>query len=450
LSLIEKLRNRHFLSLLGTGSMAVVGVVQFGLLYRHLSIVDVGGWVFFLTVFGLIDTFRSGFLSTALIKFYAGTEGQRSKEVIGSVWYLGIVITAALIALNGIAYFLIGYIHDEAIAVVIKWFGITFLFTLPISIASWIMGADQHFGKLLVLRVINQGSIFLFIVGLIWIHKLSLQTVLIANLAGCILTSILCFAYRWTRVFMFFSRTKQSILEVYHFGKYSVGTSISTNLLRSSDSFIIKFMLGTAALGVYSLPMRLMAVIEIPLSSFLATGMPEMSAAYNQGRKSDVAYIMQKYAGMLTLALVPVSLIGIAFANIAVGILGGPAYVGTYEGMLAATALRIFLTFAMFYPIDRFIGVSLDIVHQPKANFIKVLLMLAANIVGDFSGVFIFHNIDGVALATLLPFLTGVGYGYYRLKKHLDFSIAGIFKIGFTEGKLLIKQYLDKKNAIAR
>jgi len=429
--------------------MAVVGVVQFGLLCRHLSIVDLGGWVFFLTVFGLVDTFRSGFLSTALIKFYAGTQEDRAKEVIGSVWYLGIIITSALIVLNVIAYFLIGYIHDEAIAVVIKWFGITFLFTFPISMASWIMGADQHFGKLLIVRIINQGSIILFIIALILVHQINLQTVLMANLAGCMLTTVICFAARWTRFRMLFSRSKACVLEVYHFGKYSVGTSISTNLLRSSDSFIIKFMLGTAALAVYSLPMRLMAMIEIPLSSFLATGMPEMSAAYNQGRKKDVAYIMQKYAGMLTLALIPVSLVGIACADIAVGILGGAKYIGTTNGMQAAMALRIFLTFAMFYPIDRFIGVSLDIVHQPKANFIKVLLMLAANVIGDFSGVFIFHNIDGVALATVLPFLVGVGYGYYRLKKHLDFSIAGIFKVGFIEGKQLMQQYVNKKNTAA-
>ncbi len=425
--------------------MAVVGVVQAGLLYRHLSLADMGCWVFFLTVFGLIDTFRTGFLSTALIKFYAGTEGQRAKEVIGSVWYLGIVITTVLIAINILAFFLLGFIHNEAIAVCIKWFGITFLFTLPLSIASWIMGADQQFGKLLMQRVLNQGSIILFIVILIFTGHINLQTVLMANLAGCVITSVVCFAARWTRFRTLFSRSKACILEVYHFGKYSVGTSISTNLLRSSDSFIITFMLGPAALAVYSIPMRLMAIIEIPLTSFLATGMPEMSAAFNQNRIKDVANIMQKYAGMLTMALIPVSLVGIALAPMAVGILSGAKYIGTHEGVLAATALRIFLTFAMFYPIDRFIGVSLDIVHQPKANFIKVLLMLAANIIGDFSGIYIFHNVDGVALATLLPFLVGVGYGYYRLRKYLDFSIGGIFKTGYTEVKILLQQYTNKK-----
>jgi O-antigen/teichoic acid export membrane protein len=303
-----------------------------------------------------------------------------------------------------------------------------------------------------VVRIVNQGSFILILAVLKLTNLISLQTLLMANLAGCVITSIICIAAKWTQMRTIVCRTKECVLEIYHFGKYSVGTTISTNLLRSSDAFIITAMFGPAgpaALAIYNLPMRLMEIIEIPLRSFLATGMPEMSAAYNQNRKKDVAYIMQKYAGMLTLALIPVSLSGIILADYAVGLLGGGKYLHTHDGFLAATALRIFLSFAMFYPIDRFIGVSLDIVHQPKANFIKVLLMLAANVIGDFSGILIFDNIDGVALATLLPFLVGVGYGYYRLKKYLDFTVTGIFKVGYIEGMQLVRQTLNKNKQVS-
>jgi O-antigen/teichoic acid export membrane protein len=111
-------------------------------------------------------------------------------------------------------------------------------------------------------------------------------------------------------------------------------------------------------------------------------------------------------------------------ADVAVGLLGGSQYVGTSS----VTVYRIFMSFAMFYPIDRFIGVTLDIIHQPRINFYKVLVMLATNIVFDFIGVY-YGNISGVALATLFTFLSGVFFGYYWLRKYLDFTILGIFQV---------------------
>jgi len=190
--------------------------------------------------------------------------------------------------------------------------------------------------------------------------------------------------------------------------------------------------------------MRLMEVIEIPLRSFLATGMPAMSEAFNRNKKDEVVHIMQKYAGMLTLALFPVSLFAILFADIAVGLLGGAQYQGTD----AVSVYRIFMCFAMFYPIDRFLGVTLDIIHKPKINFIKVLVMLATNVVFDFAGIYLFGNINGVALATLFTFLSGALFGYYWLKKYLNFTMAGIFKTGYAELKMMIQHAVFKNKIV--
>lgn len=278
---------------------------------------------------------------------------------------------------------------------------------------------------------------------MILLHRMNLTTVILINFICNALVSLVCIAAGWSRIRSFGKRTKESIREIFHFGKYSVGTSISTNLLRSSDSFIIMVVLGPAgpaALAMYNIPMRLMEIIEIPLRSFLATGMPALSEAFNKNQKDKVAEIMEKYAGMLTLALIPVSLLAIGLADIAVRIIGGDKYMGTH----AVSVYRIFMSFAMFYPIDRFLGVTLDIIHKPRINFFKVLVMLATNIIFDFIGIYIFGNINGVALATLFTFLSGVAFGYYWLRKYLDFTMRGIFTTGYRELRGLIKNTLPK------
>lgn len=441
--IILKLKNKHFLSLVGNGSMSVLAMVTVGILLRFMPKDDVGYWFFFQSVFVLLDTFRTGFLQVAMIKFYTGAEKSRADAVLGSVWFLSLLITSTLIVINVIAVFFLPMIDNIGIASVVKWFGITFLFTLPSAIASWILQSDQRFDKLLLLRIINQGAFIIMVLAVIIFKELDLGLVLLINATSAALVSLYCIFQGWTRIRTFTKRTKESIMDLFHFGKYSVGTTISTNLLRSSDTFIIMFVLGTAgpaAVAMYTIPMRLMEVIEIPLRSFLATGMPSMSEAFNRGNKDEVIAIMQKYAGTLTLALFPVSIVAVLLADVAITLLGG----SQYSGSDAVSVYRIFMSFAMFFPIDRFLGVTLDIIHQPRINFYKVLVMLATNVSFDFIGIHLFGNINGVALATLFTFLSGVFFGYYWLKKYLDFTLLGFFTVGITEIKTMVEQILAK------
>lgn len=428
--------------------MSVLSMVTVGILLRFMSKNDVGYWFFFQSVFVLLDTFRTGFLQVAMIKFYTGAEKSRADTVLGSVWFLSLLITSILIIINLISIFFLPNIQNIGIISVIKWFGITFLLTLPSAIASWILQSDQRFDKLLLLRIINQGAFILMVLFIIIFKNLDLTLILIINALSSALVSVYCISQGWTRIRTFSRRTKESIMELFHFGKYSVGTTISTNLLRSSDTFIIMFVLGVAgpaAVAMYTIPMRLMEIIEIPLRAFLSTGMPSMSEAFNKGNRKEVVIIMQKYAGTLTLALLPVSILAILFADVAITLLGGSQYSGTN----AVSVYRIFMCFAMFFPIDRFLGVTLDIIHQPRINFYKVLIMLATNIAFDFIGIHLFGNINGVALATLFTFLSGVFFGYFWLKKYLDFTITGFFTVGFGEIKIMIAQFLLKTKSVS-
>jgi len=122
-------------------------------------------------------------------------------------------------------------------------------------------------------------------------------------------------------------------------------------------------MLGPASLAIYNLPQRLLEIIEIPMRSFMATAMPEMSVAANKEDMVSVATIMKKYAGLLTMALIPIAVVGILTSDIVVGLIGG----GKYVHSEAANVFRIFLLFSVLNPLDRFMGITLDIIHKPQA-----------------------------------------------------------------------------------
>ncbi len=441
MQLVAKLRNKHFLSLAGNGIMSVFGLVTVAVLYRVLPVSEVGVWVFFQSTLMLIDTFRSGFLTTAFIKFCSGAKPARAAEVTGSTWYIALAITGGFILLNIPFIFFLGHIQNEGLSFFLKWFGLTYVFTLPSFIATCVVQAEQRFDRLLYIRFISQTLFVLGLILLIVTGRTGLQNIIYVNLLASLLTSIFTIVAGYSGIRTFKNRSKLCIRELFHFGKFSVGTTLSSNLFRTSDTFIINFLLGPAALAIYNLGQKLMEVVEIPLRSFAATAMPSLSAAYNQDKREEVIYILKKYIGMITVALVPVAIIAVLFADIAISIIGG----GKYSGTEAGNVLRLFMTFALLYPADRFMALTLDVIHKPKINFIKVLIMLAANIIGDFVGIYVLGNIYGVAITTVVPTLIGVFISYFALRKYLPFSFWDIYRLGWVESRYELQQLLHKK-----
>jgi O-antigen/teichoic acid export membrane protein len=429
----NQLKNKHFLSLSTTVFTSGCAMLIFMLLLRSMQIDEMGYWIFFQTTLTLLDTFRTGFLQMALIKFYSGAEKKRAAEVLGSVWFLALTITVFWFILTVPAFLLLPYIENISIQIVIKWFAIIFFLTLPYSITLWRLQANQEFKKLLSLSVINQVSFIFSIIILMITGNMNIENLLYANAATCFITSTICIFSGFSGVRSISNKSRACIKEIYHFGKFSVGTSISANLLRSSDIFMINFLLGPSLVPVYNVAQRLMEVVEIPLRSFLVTGMPEISSAFNQKRNNEVVAILEKYAGMLTWALVPVAILGVFLADIPVALLGGGKYLGTD----AANIFRILIVVAIIYPIDRFSGVTLDIINQPKRNFYKVIIMLIINIVGNYGLILWFNNLYAVVLSSALAFSVGFIYSYTSLQEFLTFNIRGILSTGMQQIKLL-------------
>lgn len=433
MAFIKKVINKHTLSLASNAIMPVLGMAILSLMARYLSKPDFGNYIFFLITFTLADTFRTGFLQTSLIKFYAGASKERATNIAGSAWYLGFILTSIFGIVNLLIYLL--YFGDnQDIIITLKWFGIIYFSTLPAAIATWILQAEERFDRLFLIQLINQGGFFLFVLLLILFHEARFQTIIYSYFANNVITSLITIFNGWAKIRTITSKSWASVKELAHFGKFSVGTSISSYLLRSSDTFIIKLMFKPEMLAVYYIPQRLMEIFEIPLRAFISTALPVMSAAVYRDDKKYVSYIMKKYAGMLTIALIPIAVVAFIAADLIIGLIFGGKYLHSDAGNI----FRIFMCFVMLLPIDRFFGITLDIINKPHLNMIKVFIMLAVNVIGDFIGIFIFHNLYGIAIASIFTFFSGAVFGYWALKKHLQFSIADIFKLGYIELKELI------------
>ncbi len=425
----QKFRNKHFLALAGNGVISVMQLVQMSLIYHKLQITDVGNWVFFLSAIGIIESIRTGFLSTATVKFYAGTKGDRANEVLGSIWYLALALTGILVVVNICCVPFLKYIPQQDIQVTINWVGITFLSSLPYTLIAWVLTAEERYDKILLLRMVNSGSMIAAIIIEVMFDKLTLERILWINFITNMITNAVGFATGMAKFGTLFKRSKESVAEIFHFGKFSLGTNLASNLLRNTDVFIIRFVLGQEAVAIYNIPVKLMEIFEIPLRSFVGTGMSGMAIAYNNNNFARIKEIFVKYAGMLTIAFIPLVFFSAFVAKFAVFLVSSKTYLGTD----AVALFRIYIFFSLLYPIDRFNGTTLDVIHKPKINFYKVLVMLVANVIFDFAGLAVFHSIYGIPLGGIFTILSGLLYGYIQLNKFIPYTIGEILRTGSHE-----------------
>lgn len=324
----------------------------------------------------------------------------------------------------------------------VKWYWLAGFVTLPFNYAAWLMQARQAFDKVLYIRLMNQLSFMLCIlIGLVASYN-SIHYLLISFILSSLLPSFFSIwsGWSWIKSIHFADRAK--VAELFNFGKFSMGTLMGSNLLRSSDTLIIGFMMTAKDVAAYSIPLKLVEILEIPLRSFLATAMPAMSQHKDPSQKKELKNLFNKYAGIISISLLPIVLGCIIFADSLVLILGGSQYAES------ANILRILAVYTAFLPLDRFSGVTLDIIGKPAMNFIKVLLMLLVNVTGDIMAIHFAGHIWAVAVVSILTFLTGLVFGNYILKKYLDHSIKETLMTGITLCGNFIKPVIIKIKAL--
>ncbi len=451
-------RNNNFLSLTNNGLIAVFGFLSFLMLVRQLPREEFGEWVLFITLGGFVDMLRFGITRTAIIRFLSGANEKQARELIGSNNFINLLSTIVLSIIIYVVYLNFSETIDKSgFGMFFKWYPLLSFFSLTFNNAQSIQQAVMRFDIMLWLRLVNVGSFMLFLTANIY-YRFGIDTILWAYMLTNLLSSLIASLLQWDGLKHTFAATKETHKLILNFGKYTTGTLIGSNLLRSSDAFIIGLspFLGTAGVALYSIPLKLTEIIEIPLRSYTATAFPEMSKASIESNKDLVKKIFYVNSGGLSLLLLPVMLISFIFAEEAVLILGGADYLET------ADVFRIFCVYGLLLPLDRFLGVALDSVNRPRQNFIKVLYMASANIIGDLIVVFglsllfmgfnisdillnisdigalaesisaevMIQTLQWVAIVTILFTIIGIIVGYYYLNKELSLDVKQIIKGG--------------------
>lgn len=425
--MLGKLKNigkeKNLSSLMANVSVAFLGLLSFMLLTRQLNKELFGEWVLFITLATFVDLLRFGLTRTSAVRLLSGADKLNQKIILGSTFRINLVLLGALTLVcwgTHVTMLISNLEINNGYRLFLFYYPFLALSNLSWNNAMSLFQAEQNFRRMMVVRLSNVGLFCLFLLLNQWLLQLGLIEIIWINIGVNAVSGVWCSVKHWDGLTHLRHAKRKVEKELVNFGKYSMGTLISSSLLKSSDTFIIGMspILGSAGIAMYAIPLKLTDLLGIPLHSFAMTAYPRMSKKSIEGDMGAVKRIFYSYVGIITLLFFPVAVVSFVFAEYLVLFLGGNEYLDALP--LLTLIFRVFTVYIMLLPIDRFTGVLLDSINRPKLNLYKVLVMTSANIVLNLLAVFVFKSLVAVALGTVLFTIMGIFLGFFFLKKEVQ------------------------------
>jgi O-antigen/teichoic acid export membrane protein len=444
LKLFQLFKEDNFLSLGGNLVLAIFGFGVFALLARILDTNSFAEWVLFISGGSFVEMFRFGLTNNGLIRYLSGASEENSKRLIGSNVIIGFAISIAisfvLILVNTIFH---DSIEQSPYRLFFNWYPLLVFLNLPWNNALVVLQARMDYTKMLIIKTLNSGLFFIIVLLSSFLIQLTIDELIWFLLGINLLTSILTIVKGWDGMKLIRKAHKDTSRQLLNFGKFSVFTLLGSNLLKNADIIIISLSpLGSAAVALYSIPLKLLEIIQIPLRSFTATAFPKMSKASLRGDKSQLAFLFNTYTGALFYLFVFIGLFFYVFAKELVVLVSGQQYLNIEViGFDIVLIVKILAVYAILLPLDRMTGIGLDSINKPNINAIKVAFMVVTNVLGDLVAVFVFGSLVGVAIFTLVFTGIGIVLGFYFLKKEIKFSPNSLI-LSANNFYLLLKQKL--------
>jgi len=412
------LRSNHMHALFVQGVSAVFGFATFILYARWMGPEQLGVLILFITAATILDMLRSGFLQPGMIRALRGVRQEEEPSVKGSAQLLGWIwsggVAAVLLAMMQSGT--LGLITSETHLFGLVWPALI-VASFPGQYFAWQAQADSRFDRILAYRTFNGIAMLGCTIGLHEMGRLNPQNVassfVLISLAG---GALVVFS-GWIRLTDAWKARWSKMTCLARFGRYSMTTTLGTSLLKSSDTFLIGAMLDTRAVAVYGIAQKAAEVLDLPLRALSSSVYPLMAGPGARGESNRVGRIIERVSSGYLLALLLPAVILFVLAGPLVGMVAGPDY------LEAVPVIRIFVVAAFLLPVDRMIGLGLDSLGRPDVNLVKVIVMLACNVLGDLWVLSVWGSLSGVATVTIVMSSIGMLTGWIVLQPMAHLSI---------------------------
>jgi lipopolysaccharide exporter len=406
------------LTLLEKGSGMVFALGTSMLLLRALTKGEFATWGLFLIVTYFLEMGRNGLIQNGLVRYLAlhRHDEREYREIATASLALNFVfsIVTNFVIWFGLDWFATQYQAPQLRVVLPVYLATNFVMAL-LCHANFVQQANFEFRGIFWSTFLQRGGLFAWIVLcelLGW--PILLSQLAWALFAGSLLGAAASMLYArpflrhgWPPDFRWMKRLAG-------YGKFVLGTNLSTMFYKNIDKLALGSLLGPAAFAIYDAAGKITQLVEAPSFSIAQVVFPQGAERMRSEGAAGIKRLYERSVAAVLCLILPFVVMVLLFAKPVVLLFAGAAYADSAE------VLRITAFFGLFLPFAVQFGTILDSTGRPATNFFYTLFTAALNL--GLSYVLIHQfGVLGAALASL------VGYSIsFVLMQRLLFRDFGI------------------------
>lgn len=403
------------------------------LLLRGLSKEDFAAWALFLLVTYFIEMARAGLIQNGLVRHLAiHRDSPATFTAIkkAALWLnFGFSIVSNLILWGCMQWIVSAWQVPQLEAVFPIYFGSNFVMAL-LSHFNFLQQAQHTFKGIFQANLCYRLALFSWVlVCKICSIELDLQSLAIAMMAGAGLGALA--SWRMLRGLpvpafegkIAYKHVVDWVKKLALYGKWVLGTNISTMFYKNIDKLTLGYLIGPAAFAVYDAAGKVTQLVEAPSFSIAAVVFPKGAERMEQQGAEGIKHLYERSVGAILAIVMPFLLLILLFSKPIMLLFAGPAYLDS------ANILVITAFFGMFLPFAVQFGTILDATGKPQINFAYTLFTAGLNL--GLSWVFIQKfGLMGAAWATL----AGYAISFVLMQGYLNkyFKINALRAFGYV------------------
>ena len=379
--------------------MVFFGFLTIFFMARMMTKEEIGIWVLFTSVTAILEMVRVGFIRNPFITHLVSAEdGHKPKIVTASfILHCGLALAISVFIL-GTAVPLARFWNASELVPLFFVYAINNLVYIPFHHCEYLQQAQLKFRGIFISNIFRLGILSIYII-IKYIFN-NTPTLLELAIVQLIASVVSCFvSYSFVRGTIRYSPTvdKKMLVELFHYGKFTLGTNISSMFVKNTDSWMIGRLISAAGVAIYNPAVRLSNLVEVPTVAIAGVFFPQVAQRLKEQGPEGVREVYIKSVSLILALTLPMVLPLYIFAELAITLIFGAEYLD------AAAILRVTLFYTLIIPFNRQFGTVMDGTKNPKINFYLLVLVAVLNIVFNFIFLSQF-GVIGSAFATLISY----------------------------------------------
>lgn len=381
-------------------AILIFGLQNIFFMVRILPKEQVGIWVLFTSVTGILEMVRHGFIRNPFITHLVSADEKDKSSVI----------TTSLVLHCSLAGFLAVLLLISAQPLSVFWdaprldtlfilYALNTIIFIPFLHFEYLQTAESNFKAIFWSNFWRLAIPSVYILAAyVFDWKMTLITLAVVQIGATILAAAVAYWYVKKLARVFSSIDWKTFRELFHFGKYTFGTNISSMFMKNTDSWMIGRFVSTAGVALYNPALKIAGLVEVPTLTIANMIFPRVPQKMKEQGVVGVRDIYYKSVSLILAAMIPMVIPIFIFAELIITIIFGADYVE------AANILRVTIFYSLIIPFNRQFGTLMDGLKMAKLNFLQLLFAAILNVVLNFFFLSWFGLI-GSAYATLLSYI---------------------------------------------